>query len=92
VPEDFVPEDYSEDDFVEVFASRGVSARIEVETVHGLLESAGLKSLIVRENVTEIPTGRVAVRVLASDAEEARALIRDAREAAAAEPNDQDAS
>jgi hypothetical protein len=91
VPEDFAPEDYSEDEFVEIFASRGISTQIEAEAIHGLLQSAGLKSLIVRENVPEIPTGRVAVRVLASDAEEARALIRDAREAAA-ESNDQDAS
>ena len=74
-------EEFSDDRFVTVFSSRQHNAEVEAETVHGLLESADLKSLIVRENVPEIPVGKVSVRVLASDAEEAKELIRNALDA-----------
>ena len=74
-------EEFSRDRFVTVFSSRQHNAEVEAETVHGLLESADLKSLIVRENVPEIPVGKVSVRVLASDAEEAKELIRNALDA-----------
>jgi hypothetical protein len=79
VPEDFSPQDYSTDEFVTVFRSRQHDAEVEAEAIHGLLESAGLKSLIVRENVPELPTGWVELKVLASDAAEAKELIEDAR-------------
>jgi hypothetical protein len=75
-----VAEEHSRDEFVTVFASRQVQAEIEAEAIHGLLESAGLESIIVRENVPELPTGQVFVRVLASDREDAERLIADARE------------
>ena len=71
----------TDDEFVTVFASRSHSAELEAEAVHGLLESAGLQSLIVRENVPQFPVGKVSVKVLASDKEDAENLIRDAREA-----------
>ena len=67
------------DPFVTVFSSREVHAEIEAETIHGLLESAGLRSMIVRENVQELPIGKVGVRVTASDEQEARALIAEAQ-------------
>ncbi len=73
--------EFSDDRFVTVFSSRRHNAEVEAETVRGLLESAGLQSLIVRENVPELPVGKVWVRVLASDAEEAKELIRNALDA-----------
>jgi hypothetical protein len=83
VPEEFSLEDYSPDDFVTVFRSRSRSAEVEAEAIHGLLQSADLKSLIVRENVPELPTGWVEVKVLASEAEEAKQLIESAQDSAA---------
>jgi hypothetical protein len=83
VAEEFSLEDYSPDEFVTVFRSRSRSAEVEAESIHGLLQSADLKSLIVRENVPELPTGWVEVKVLASEAEEAKQLIESAREASA---------
>jgi hypothetical protein len=79
VPEEFSPQDYSTDEFVTVFRSRQHDAEVEAESIRGLLESAGLKSLIVRENVPELPTGWVELKVLASDAKEAKELIENAR-------------
>lgn len=78
--EEFFPEDYSADELVTVFRSRSRSAEVEAESIHGLLQSADLKSLIVRENVTELPTGWVEVKVLASEAEEAKQLIESAQQ------------
>jgi Putative prokaryotic signal transducing protein len=80
VPEPFSPEDYSADELVTVFRSRSRSAEVEAESIYGLLQSADMKSLIVRENVPELPTGWVEVKVLASDAEEARQLIQSAQQ------------
>ena len=74
-------EEFSRDRFVTVFSSRRHNAEVEAGAVHALLESAALRSLIVRENVREIPVGKVSVRVLASDAEEAKELIRNALDA-----------
>ena len=78
--------EFSDDRFVTVFSSRRHNAEVEAETVRGLLESAGLQSLIVRENVVELPVGKVWVRVLASDAEEAKELIRNALDAGESHP------
>ena len=78
------------DPFVTVFSSREVHAEIEAETIHGLLQSAGLRSMIVRENVQELPIGNVSVRVTASDEPEARTLIAEAQRTAPA-PDEQDA-
>ena len=80
-PDQDNPDHYTEDEFVTVFESRGHSAEVEAETVHGLLESAGLEALIVRENVPTIPVGKVSVKVLASDKDDAEKLIEGARDA-----------
>lgn len=80
MPEEFSPQEYSPDELVTVFRSRSHSAEVEAESIHGLLQSADLKSLIVRENVPELPTGYVEVKVLASEADEARQLIQSARQ------------
>jgi len=74
---------HPQDKFVTVFRSDYHNAESEAEMVHGVLESAGLESVIVRENVTELPTGHVEVRVLASEAESARELIDEARKGGA---------
>ena len=73
--------EFSDDRLVTVFSSRQHNAEVEAGAVHALLESADLKSLIVRENVPELPIGKVSVRVLASDAEESKELIRNALDA-----------
>ena len=82
--EKFFPQDYSPDELVIVFRSRSRSAEVEAESIHGLLQSADLKSLIVRENVPELPTGWVEVKVLASDLEEAKQLIESAQQGSGA--------
>lgn len=73
--EEFSLEDYSPDELVTVFRSNSHSAEMEADAIHGLLQSASLKSLIVRENVPELPTGWVEVKVLSSEEEEAKQLI-----------------
>jgi hypothetical protein len=67
-------------EFVTVFSSSAHDAESEADTIHSLLESAGLQSVIVRENVQELPTGGVEVRVLADEADEAKELIEEALE------------
>jgi hypothetical protein len=67
-------------EFVTVFSSSAHDAESEADTIHSLLESAGLQSVIVRENVQELPTGGVEVRVLPEEADEARELIEEALE------------
>ena len=71
----------SDDNFVTVFASRLHDAEVEAETVHGLLKSAGLEALIVRENVPTVPVGKVSVKVFASDRDDAEKLIAGGRDA-----------
>ncbi len=83
-------EKHQSDRLVTVFSSCEVHAEIESETIHGLLQSAGLQSMIVRENVQELPIGKVSVRVMASDEQEARNLIAEAERTAPA-PDEQDA-
>jgi hypothetical protein len=80
VPEEFSLEEYSADELVTVFRSNNHSAEMEAEAIHGLLQSASLKSLIVRENVRELPAGWVEVRVLSSEEGEARQLIEAAQQ------------
>lgn len=72
--------EHLKDEFVTVFSSNAHDAESEADTIHSLLESAGLQSVIVRENVQELPTGGVEVRVLADEADEARELIEEALE------------
>ena len=64
-----------------VFEGNGISAEMEAQAIHALLESSGIESLFVRENVTELPVGNVEVRVLESQAEKAREIIAAGREA-----------
>ncbi len=73
--------DESEDRFVNIFSSSGYDAELQCELIHGLLESAGLESMIVRQNVPELPVGRVRVRVLASQGQEAQKVIEAAKQA-----------
>ena len=79
--EETMSDEFSEDKFVTIFSSRQHSAEIEAETINGLLESAGMRSMIVRDNVRELPVGKVSVRVFASEEEEAREIIEEARAA-----------
>ncbi len=73
-----------EDPLVTVFAGNGFTAEMEAQSVHGLLQANGIESVVVRENVPEIPVGRVEVRVVASEAARAEELIREAQETGAA--------
>jgi uncharacterized membrane protein len=67
------------EDFVNIFASSNFDAESEAEVIHGLLESSGIDSMIVRQNVQELPAGVVEVRVLASKEQEARDIIEASR-------------
>ncbi len=69
---------------VAVFRGAGYSAESEAQSVHALLDAEGIESVIVRENVPEIPVGRVEVRVVASDAAAAEELLREAQQGGAA--------
>ena len=66
----------SEELLVTVFRGSGVSAESEAQSIHGLLESSGIDSLLVRENVVELPVGSVELKVLDSLADRAREIIR----------------
>ncbi len=79
-------------EFVTVFTSNAHDAESEADTIHSLLESAGLQSVIVRENVQELPTGGVEVRVLADEADEAKELIEEALETGWDEDEDGDSA
>jgi len=64
-----------------VFAAAGLSAEVEAQSIHALLDSNGIESLLVRDNVTVIPAGRVEVRVLRSELERARQIIEEGAQA-----------
>lgn len=68
----------TDDRMVTVFASRSHLANVEAEVIQSLLNSAGLRCWLARENVLQQPVGNVLVKVLESEAEEARALLHDA--------------
>ena len=55
----------------------GLSAETEAQSIHALLEANGIESLVVRQNVPELPVGKVEVRVVASDAQRATEVIRE---------------
>lgn len=82
---DKMSEEHPTGKFVTVFSSKAVDAELEADTIHSLLESADLGSVIVRENVPELPTGGVEVRVLPQEAEEANRLIEEALKAGSSE-------
>ena len=66
-----------EETLMNVFEAVGISAEMEAQSIHALLQSSGIDSVLVRENVTELPVGRVAVRVVASEVEQARQIIQE---------------
>ena len=68
----------NEDSLVTVFSSRSHLANVEAEVIQSLLESAGIDCWLARENVIQQPVGNVLVKMLASNAEAAKALLRDA--------------
>ena len=65
--------------FVTVFEGNGITAEMEAQSIHALLESSGIESLVVRANVTELPIGTVEVRVIRSQAEKALEFIKAAQ-------------
>ena len=67
--------------FVTVFEGNGISAEMEAQAIHALLDSSGIASMFVRENVTELPVGNVEVRVIESQAEKAWEIIAAGRAA-----------
>ena len=67
------------EELVNIFASSSFDAESEADVIHSLLQSAGFESIIVRQNVQELPTGVVEVRVFASKAQEARQFIEASR-------------
>lgn len=69
--------DETAETLVTVFEGTGLSAESEAQAIHGLLESSGIESLVVRENVPELPVGLVEIKVMASLAERAREVIRE---------------
>lgn len=66
------------DRLVTVFSSRTHLANVEAEVIRSLLGSAGIGCWLARENVIQQPVGNVLVKVLETQAEEARALLEDA--------------
>lgn len=71
----------NEETLMNVFDAAGLSAEMEAQSIHALLEANGIDSLVVRENVPELPVGKVEVRVVASEAEHARQVIQEGRAA-----------
>jgi hypothetical protein len=63
---------------VTVFSSRTHLANVEAEVIQSLLQSAGILCWLARENVVQQPIGNVIVKVLESQAHEARALLQEA--------------
>ena len=74
-----MPDEHLDGPLVTVFSSRRHDAETEASVIHGLLESAGIDAIIVRENVQELPAGKIWVKVVASAKEEAEQVIRDAQ-------------
>ena len=60
---------------VTVFSSRTHLATVEAEIILSLLESAGIRCWVARENVIQQPVGNVLLQVLQSQADEAAAVI-----------------
>ncbi len=68
-------EDPIDDELVTVFASRSHLATVEAQVIYSLLESAGIPSWLVRENVVQQPVGRVSIKVTAGCGADALQLI-----------------
>ena len=71
----------NDETLVNVFVAAGLSAEMEAQSIHALLEANGIDSVVVRQNVPELPVGKVEVRVVASDAERATEVIREVQAA-----------
>src|SRR5713226_5377924 len=71
----------NDETLVNVFVAAGLSAEMEAQSIHALLEANGIDSVVVRQNVPELPVGKVEVRVVASDAERATEVIREGQAA-----------
>ena len=67
-----------EECLVTVFSSRTHLANLEAEVIRSLLKSAGIRCWLARENVVQQPIGNVIVKVLESQAADARAVLREA--------------
>ena len=80
-----------EETLMNVFEAAGHSAEMEAQSIHALLQSSGIDSVLVRENVTELPVGRVAVRVVASEVEQARQIIQEGQSAGPAAADEAEA-
>lgn len=80
-----MPAQPSNEPLVTVFQSRSHLANVEAEVIQSLLGSAGIDCWLARENVIQQPVGNVMVKVLASQAEDAKALLRDAEQAPSTE-------
>ena len=64
-----------------VFSSRSHLATVEAEVIQSLLQSAGIRCWVARENVIQQPVGNVILKVLESDAQDARVLLDQAEAA-----------
>lgn len=69
---------HNDEELVTIFSSRSHLANVEAEVIHSLLASAGIDCWLARENVLQQPVGNVLVKVLESQADEARSLLQDA--------------
>ena len=69
---------HNDEGLVTIFSSRSHLANVEAEVIHSLLASAGIDCWLARENVLQQPVGNVLVKVLESQADEARSLLQDA--------------
>ena len=69
---------HNDEELVTVFSSRTHLANVEAEIINSLLESAGIRCWIARENVVQQPVGNVMIKVLESQAAEAKDVMREA--------------
>lgn len=73
---------HADEPLVTVFSSRTHLANLEAEVIRSLLSSAGISCWIARENVIQQPVGNVLIKVLDSQADDARALLEEATDGA----------
>jgi hypothetical protein len=66
-------------DMATLFSSQGVDAEMEADVIHGILESNGIPSMVVR--ATGVPVLGFEVQVPQSSFEEARRLVAEAEAA-----------
>lgn len=70
-------------DLVDVFVTQQES---EAMVVHGLLESGGIESAVITEEAQDVlPFGSIVIRVSPEEADEARRIIEDYKNAASTE-------